>query len=303
MGRLPLDSLGLLISVVEGGRSYKEVAADLGVARSTVERRIKGLLRRLQQAGALGSIRVDWLDSLVAIRRERETIMAAARAHDVGAPPPPCRVVLDADEVAAGASRLRSCCRSANRDIALIYTLLCTGLKTMELALLEVGDYLDENGNVRRVSTLRGEVAASGIARPLYFNSSRAVASIDIYLEERLRRRLGTGEPGSFRGLDPKSRLFLTEAGRPFLITRRSPTDSRLTSKYLQATLRLAFARAGWVGMTAQQARRQVALSLDRQGADRAQLRELLGLRSARQVRRLLRLPPMPLDLVSYEIV
>jgi hypothetical protein len=106
--------LSLLISVVEGGRSYKEVAADLGVARSTVERRIKGLLRRLQQAGALGSIRVDWLDSLVAIRRERETIMAAARAHDVGAPPPPCRVVLDADEVAAGASRLRSCARPAH---------------------------------------------------------------------------------------------------------------------------------------------------------------------------------------------
>ena len=39
-------------------------------------------------AGALGSIRVDWLDSLVAIRRERETIMAAARAHDVGTQKP-----------------------------------------------------------------------------------------------------------------------------------------------------------------------------------------------------------------------
>ena len=69
MGRLPKESLSLLISVVEGGRSYREVASDLGVASSTVERRIKGLLRRLQQAGALGSIRVDWLDSLVAIRR------------------------------------------------------------------------------------------------------------------------------------------------------------------------------------------------------------------------------------------
>ncbi len=303
MGRLPEDSLSLLVSVVEGGRSYKEEASDLGVARSTVERRIKGLLRRLQQAGALASIRVDWLGSLVAIRREREIIMAAARAHDEGAPPPACQVVLDADEVAGGASRLRSCCRSANRDIALIYTLLCTGLKTMELALLEVGDYLDENGDVRRVSTLRAEAAASGIERPLFFNSSRAVASIDIYLEERIRRHLGTGEPGRFRGLDPKSRLFLTESGGPYLITRRSKTDSRLTSKYLQATLRLAFARAGWAGMTAQQARRQVALSLDRQGADRAQLQELLGLRSTRQVRRLLRLPPVPLEVVSHEIV
>ena len=87
------------------------------------------------------------------------------------------------------------------------------------------------------------------------------------------------------------------------MITRRSRTDSRLTSKYLQATLRLAFARAGWVGMTAQQARRQVALSLDRQGADRAQLQELLGLRSPRHVRRLLRQPPMPLEVISHEIV
>lgn len=303
MGRLPERSLSLLVSVVEGGRSYKEVASDLGVARTTVERRIKGLLRRLQQAGALGSIRVDWLDSLVAIRRERETIMAAARSHDEAAPPPACQVVLGADEVAAGARRLRSCCRSANRDIALIYTLLCTGLKTMELALLEVGDYLDENGDVRRVSTLRAEATASGIERPLFFNSSRAVASIDIYLEERIRRRLGTGEPTRFRGLDPKSRLFLTEAGKPFLITRRSSSDSRLTSKYLQATLRQAFARAGWVGMTAQQARRQVALSLDRQGADRAQLQELLGLRSTRQVRRLISLPRVPLEVISHEIV
>ena len=81
MGRLPEESLSLLISVVEGGRSYREVASDLGVASSTVERRIKGLLRRLQQAGALCPIRVDWLDSLVAIRSEREIIMAAARAH------------------------------------------------------------------------------------------------------------------------------------------------------------------------------------------------------------------------------
>jgi integrase len=303
MGRRPEHPLSLLISVVEGGRSYNEVAADLGVARSTVERRIKRLLRRLQQAGALGSIRVGWLDSLVAIRRERETIMAAARAHDEGAPTPACQFVLDADEVAAGASRLRSCCRSANRDVALIYTLLCTGLKTMELALLEVGDYLDEHGEVRRVSTLRAQAAASGIERPLFFNSSRAVASIDTYLEERIRRRLGTGDPTRFRGLDPQSRLFLTEAGKPFLITRRSRSDPRLTSKHLQETLRLAFARAGWVGMTAQQARRQVALSLDRRGADRGQIQEILGLRSTRQVRRLVSLPRVPLEVISHEIV
>jgi integrase len=303
MGRIPVHSMNLLASVVEDGRTYKDVAADLGVSRSTVERRIKGLLRRLHQSQALRSVRADYLDNLSAIRQERETIMAAARAYDEDKLPPPCCVVLDAKEVAAGARRLRASCRSANRDIALIYTLLCTGLKTMELARLEVGDYLDEQGDVRRRSMLRADAAANGIERPLFFGSAKAVESIDNYLEERIRRRLGVGVPNRFRGLDPTSRLFLTEEGNPFRVMPRSATDPRLTSKYLQATLRLAFARAGWIGMTAQQVRRQVALAMERHGADRAQLQELLGLRSSRQVHRLTSLPPVPLEEIARELV
>ena len=302
MGRTPAPALDLLVSVVEDGRSYAQVACDLGLARSTVERRIKGLLRRMHSAGAL-ALRVQGLDSLVAIRRERQTIMAAARAWDECPPVPARQVLLDADEVAAGASRLRARGPNARRDIALIYTLLCTGLKTLELPRLQVGDSLDEGGAVRKTSNLRPEAAANGVERPLFFNSTRAVASIDAYLDERIRRRLGTGEPSRYRGLDPVSRLFLTESGEAFRVDRRSTNDARPTCKPLQATLRQAFARAGWVGMTAQQARRQVALSLDRQGADRAQLQELLGLRSTRQVRRLIRLPRLPLEVISREIV
>ena len=120
MGRLPLDSLSLLISVVEGGRSYKEVAADLGVARSTVEPSDQ---RPAAQASAKRCAGLD--PGGLAGQPGRDPPRAGddhsrRASHDVGAPPPPCRVVLDADEVAAGASRLRSCCRSANRDIALI---------------------------------------------------------------------------------------------------------------------------------------------------------------------------------------
>lgn len=303
MGRKPVHSMNLLASVVEDGRTYKEVAAELGVTRSTVERRIKGLLRRLHQCNALGPMRADWLNSLTAIRQERQIIMAAARAYDEDQLPRRCSVVLDAEEVAAGARRLRACCRSANRDIALIYTLLCTGLKTMELARLEVGDYLDEQGNVRRRSMLRAAAAANGLERPLFFDSAKAVESIDTYLEERIRRRLGVGVPDRFRGLDPTSRLFLTEEGNPFKVKRRSATDPRLTSKYLQGTLRLAFARAGWVGLTAHQIRRQVALAMERHGADRTQLQELLGLRSSRQVQRLTSLPPVPLEAIARELV
>ena len=78
MGRIPVHSMNLLASVVEDGRTYKEVAADLGVSRSTVERRIKGLLRRLHQSQALGSMRADYLDSLPAGIHPRHGAVAIA---------------------------------------------------------------------------------------------------------------------------------------------------------------------------------------------------------------------------------
>jgi integrase len=279
-------TLTLLHDVLERRHCYGAVAAQLGVARSTVARRIKGLVRRLADAGALDGLRRELADDLAAMRREGARIVRAARTCGIERDARPV-VVLDDEEIARGVERLLARGRSGKRDAALVCTLLCTGLKPVELARLQVRDYLLEDGEVRTLSTLRAEAAVNGVARPLLFGSLRAVRSLDAYLEERARRGLGTGAPERYRGLDPASRLFLTASGKPFVVTRRSPGDPRPVCKRLLATLRAAFERAGWAGMTAHQARRHVALALQRQGAGAEQLQLLLGLKSARSVRRL----------------
>ena len=280
------ELLSLVEAVLDRELAYRVAALQLGVVRSTVERRVKGLVRRLFDAGLLGDFKAEWIDDLAALRRERAAIMAAAMAFK--RPLPGRRTALpDERELADAAARLRAKSRGGDRDVALICMLFTTGLKPIEIARLEVRDCLLEDGSMRVVSTLRPEAAANGVARPLWFNSPLAAQSIDAYLAQRLRRGHGVGDAARHRGLDPRSRLFLTEAGQPFRITPRSPSDARPTCKHLQATLRQAFARAGWTGMTAQRLRRHAALAMTREGADRAQVQQLLGLKSRRSLERL----------------
>lgn len=289
------DLLELVQAVLDGRRTYRSAAAERGVVRSTIERRVKGLVRRLFTAGLLGSFREEWIDDIATLRREREAILAAARAFR-GAVAGGIAAVPGQSEVAQAATRLREKGGAGHRDAALICVLFDTGMKTIELARLEVADYLAEDGSVRAVSNLRATVAVNGVERPLHFNSQLVVESIDAYLVERARRMQGLGEPARYRGLDPQSRLFLTDSGQPFLITARSPSDPRPACKYLQATLRQAFARAGWPGMTARRLRRHVAVAMNQQGATRGEVQEMLGLKAKRSVKRLTSTLPAPAD-------
>lgn len=280
------DLLELVQAVLDGRQTYRSAASELGVVRSTVERRVKGLVRRLFAAGLLGSFREEWIDDIATLRREREAILGAARVFR-GSVAGRCVSVPGQSELALAATRLREKGGAGHRDAALICVLFDTGMKTIELARLEVADYLAEDGSVREVSKLRAAVAVNGVERPLHFSSQLVVESIDAYLAERTRRMQGLGDPARYRGLNPNSRLFLTDSGQPFLITARSPSDPRPACKYLQATLRQAFARAGWPGMTARRLRRHVAITMNRQGATRGEVQQMLGLKANRSVKRL----------------
>jgi integrase len=185
--------------------------------------------------------------------------------------------------------------------------LFCTGAKPIEIARLEVRDYLNSDGSIRERSEMRPETAVNGRSRPLFFTSSRACAAVDAYLVERRRRKLGVTVAASgldaYRGLDPSSALFLTEGGWPFEIGGRGPNDQRETCRLMIATLRSIFKRAGWTGVTAQSARRVVARRLADKGADGAQVGEILGLSSSRAVRRLLGSNRRPLENLARELV
>ena len=298
----------MLAKVLEDGASYGEAGAPYGLGRSSVERTIKALVLQVARERGIPALDEDALTSLTRLRQCRESVLRAVRDYTPSEATPK-RTSLGPGEIAIGASRVRRCSDNANRDVALIFVLFCTGAKPIEIARLEVRDYLNRDGSVRERSEMRPEAAVNRRSRPLFFTSSRARAAVDAYLTERSRKGLGVvvgsnapGAPG-YRGLDPFSALFLTETGKRFEVTDRGPDDPRATCRHMIATLRLIFRRAGWTGVTSQSARRVIARWLTDKGADRAQVGEILGLSSTRSVRRLLRHERPPLETLARELV
>ncbi|MEQ1803787.1 MAG: site-specific integrase [Burkholderiaceae bacterium] len=298
----------MLTSVLRDGATYREAGAPYGLGRSNVERAIKALVQQVAQERGIPALDDDALISLTRLRQFREPVLQAVRDFTPGEARPK-RTNLGPEEIAAGASRVRKRSDNPHRDVALIFVLFCTGAKPIEIARLQVRDYLNRDGSVRERSELPPEAAANGRGRPLFFTSVRARTAIDAYLAERARRRLGVAaasvasDAASYRGLDPLSELFLTETGKRFEVTGRGPNDPRATCRLMIATLRLIFKRAGWTGVTSQSARRVVARWLTDKGAGGAQVGELLGLSSTRAVRRLLGDERRALETLARDLV
>ena len=292
-------AMSMLSALLEHGQTYREVARAGGIGHSTVERQVKALLWQVARAAPITGVPDVDIASLSQLRRHAGVVMDAVRSanlEDDGQP----LADLDEAELLAGVRRIRRLSENANRDVALLLTLLCTGAKPLEIARLQVRDYLCADGTVRRESQLQRSAASRGRERAIFFDSERACEAIDAYLEERLRRRIAGSLTAAFRGLEPGSALFLTESGKPFRVRARSPDDPRLTCPVLLATFAGIFRRAGWRGVNTQHVRRLFAQRVAGKGADKQQLGALLGLTSDRSVKRLLERRQRPLsDLVK----
>jgi integrase len=181
-------------------------------------------------------------------------------------------------ERAVAMTRRHSNCR--NRDVALLLVLFATAAKPLEIARLEVGDYLTEDGSVREESLMRADAAINGNTRPLFFVSTKVVAAVDAYLEERVRRSHGTRKATTYRGLDPDSRLFLTGDGREMPVKVRAVGNRRHhLCDVIHDIYRKTFARAGLKGVSALCARRTIAKKLSERGCNVNQIGEVLGLK------------------------
>ncbi len=150
-------------------------------------------------------------------------------------------------------------------DLALYHLLFATGLRPLEVARLEVADYLTEDGGVRRESRVRSEVAINGKARPLFFCHRRLDEALGAYLDERLHAGAGLGVAGAWRALDPGSRLFLTADRQPHAIASRAGVcRNRHVCRTLLEACRRIFRYADIRGMTAQSARLTLMLHVIR---------------------------------------
>jgi integrase len=272
-------SIKMLKRILEG-KTYVAVAQESGVSRSAVEQRVKALARDLQTV-----VGVEWVDEdevpTVKRMRARKNSYLEALAHY---------------------RRLHSNCR--NRDVVLLLVLFATAAKPLEIARLQVGDYLTEDGSVREESVMRADAAINGKARPLFFASTRLVAAVDAYLQERVRRGYGTRKATTYRGLDPESRLFLTGDGREMPIKVRAVGNRKHhLCDVIHDIYRKTFARAGLKGVSALCARRTIAKRLTERGCDVNQIGEVLGLKERDSVLNLIPNERESLKAVIRELV
>ncbi len=280
------QSAAMLKDVLDGA-TYAAVSARWGVPRASVERRIKSLAAQLTR-----QVGVEGLDEggalfVKRLRAQRDSVLLALDRlrPSNGSTHREARVLTKA-EVNAGARRVRYRADRPLHDLALYWLPFATGLRPLEVARLEVADYLSEDGSVRRESVVRPEVAINGRARPLFFCHRGLDSALQAYLDERLAAGHGLGTPGVWRGLDPRSRLFLDEGGRRYVITSHGEAGQhRHVCRALLDTYRRTFRKADVPALCTQSARLTLMLRMYERGADEDQVGQVLGIADRSAVR------------------
>ncbi len=290
-----MDTDSILISIamlkeVIAGKTYEAVAAQFGVTRTAVERRIKAFTLKLAREVKIKGLNEEALGCVKRLRSSRSAIMAALQRYEPRKSPDRSvgRILTDED-IRLAVHRTRTRSTTPGRDVAFLYVLLTTGARPLEIARLEVRDYLNADGSVREESVMRADVAINHKTRPLFFASGNAKESIDAYLAERSRRGFRTVKHPDFRGLDPNSPLFLTEAGAPFeIVSYGEGGQMRFLCRGIHETYRKIFRRIGLPGVSPMSVRRTVAARLFERGAGEDQIGEVLGISDRKAVRELL---------------
>lgn len=289
------DSIQISIAMLKAviaGETYQSVASAYGVTRSAVDWRVKALVRTLAREVGIEGLNED---GLAFVRRLRQCGPAILAALDRYTPKPSSgRLawhILTDEDISLAVQRIGAHSSCPRRDVALFYMLLKTGARPLEIARLEVRDYLDRDGQTREESIMRAEVASNGRKRPLFFTSRKLKDAINAYLAERLPQESDCVVWPPFRGLDPNSRLFLNDGGGPFEIVSNGEAGAqRYLCRGMLDVFRKLFRRTGLRGMSALQVRRTLATRLQERGATEVQIGTLLGLSHVKSVRALL--PP-----------
>lgn len=295
------QSIEMLKAVVNGD-TYEEVATRFSRSRTAVERRIKTLAAQLTKVVGIEGLSEEGTAFVRRLRNHRDAILAALEVFDPSAEEEAREArILSSEEISQAVLRIKGRSNRPWHDIALFYLLFATGARPLEIARLEIRDYLDAQGAIRRKSLMRAEVAINSRSRSLYFSSARLDEALANYLQERLEQHLGLHAQVTFRGLDPTSRLFLSATGEGFKITQSGQNGKvRSLCRPILETYDKLFRYAEIKDVSARSSRRTVVSRLYARGADEHQVGLLLGISERSAVRALLPRPkPTLADLVE----
>lgn len=273
--------------VLVRGLSYRQAGARQGISRSTAERQFKALVRLAASQSSIGRLRDLDLCSLALLRSAREDVLRAVEAYDPSTAFTQGKQGSTVD-LDAAARRVRIQSGNVARDVALLHLAISTGARPLQIAQLQVSDYLDQNGDSRDRSTALGFAGQQRAVSAVSFRDARLRVALDAYLEERRRRGFGVTGQAKFRGLCAASMLFLTRDGRPFNIKPRAANDPRPACPVLGALLRRILAQAGMTKTTTNTLRKHLAQRLVLSGATDVEICEALGIVHPQSVSRLL---------------
>lgn len=271
---------GMLRAIVAGA-SCDEVAKQYGVSKSAVSQRVRLLASTLQQIVGVVGVDEDASSTARLLREHGESYLEALDHFVPEAAVPPC----EADHQAVTAhlqylvQKIQRHSRCVQRDTALLLTLFSTAAKPLEIAQLEVRDYLDAAGTIRDRATIRAQIAINRCERILHFRSNATNAAIDAYLSERVAHGLGTHPALTYRGLDPHSRLFLTRSGDAFQVKQVGIHSHHTVCKEIHEIYRRIFALGGHSGINTAMARRLAAYRLHVDGANAEEIGAALGVK------------------------
>lgn len=157
-------------------------------------------------------------------------------------------------------------------------------MRVTEIAQIEVRDVLFPSGALRAEVSLRAAITKGCRQRCIYLSHAKAIKALDRYLDYRTERRLrATAEPARYRGLEPSSKLILTQRGYKFhLNTKRRSNWSGESVDYLacdslQSHVTKLYRNAGIRGGSSHSGRRTMASRLIQQGEDVETVQLLLG--------------------------
>lgn len=279
-----------MLKAVISGETYEGVGIKFGKSRTAVERRIKAIAIRLSKVAAIQGLNEEGAAFVRRLRFHQEAILVALESFDPSASRARRDVrILSDEEITKAAQRIKGRSNRPWHDLALFYMLFATGARPLEIARMEVRDYLDADGGVRHESEMRVEVTINGKSRPLHFRSTRLNEVLALYLQERIAQKLGTWGGTTYRGLDPESRLFLSAAGEGFRIAPYgNEGQRRFLCRAILETYGKLFRYSELKGVTALSVRRTVISRLYDRGGDEAQIGLLLGISESSAVRQLL---------------
>ena len=172
--------------------------------------------------------------------------------------------------------------RNGTRNVGMLQMLFGAGMRVSEVAQLRVRDVLSVNGELMEECTLPASYTKTSKARKFYLVDSDTREALDRYIQHRLDRGQSVIHTGEYRGLNPKSNLFLAAGGRGYSLnvkkykTQEGIKETRVAIS-LQNELSRIIKRIGVPGGSTHSGRRTFATRVYRRTGDIETAQFLLG--------------------------